>query len=125
MIAACLKGVGEAFIYGLTIMINEGTLAVCRNSGTDNLTAIDIADALVPQTDTEDRNSAGEAADNIIRYTRLKRGTGPRRDDNVGWTQALNFGQGYLVVAIDYRVPTQFAQVLGKVINKGIIVIDD
>ena len=44
---------------------------------------------------------------------------------NMGWTQALNFGQGHLVIAIDYRLPTQFAQVLGKVINKGIVVIND
>ena len=94
-------------------MIDEGALAVCRNSGADNLTTIDIAYALVAQTDTENRNSASKVADNIIRDSRLKRGTGPRRDDNVGWAQILDFRWGYLVIAIDCRFLAQLTQVLG------------
>jgi len=62
-----------------------------RHRGTDNLTAIDIADALVPQTNTKDWNSPSKAPDNIIGDARLKRGTWSRRDDNVRQTQALNF----------------------------------
>jgi hypothetical protein len=125
VVTACLKGVGKAFIYSPAIMINEGTLAMHRNSGMDNLTAIDITYALVPQTDTENRNSPCEAANNIIRHTRFNGGARSRRDDNVGWAQALNLCQGYLVITINHRFPTQFTQVLGKVVNKGIVVIND
>ena len=64
-------------------------------------------------------------ADDIIRDTRIKRGTWPRRDNNVGWTYALNLRQGYLVIAMDCRLPAQLTQVLGKVINKRIVVIND
>jgi hypothetical protein len=84
----------------------------------DNLTTIDIANALVAQTDAEDGDTTGEVADNVVRDTCLERGAGSRGDDNVGWTQTLDLFQGYLVIAVDQRLPSQFTQVLGEVINK-------
>jgi hypothetical protein len=108
VISPSLKGVGQAFIYGSTIMINEGTLAMCRHRGTDNLTAIDIAYALVSQTDTENRDSPGKVADKVVGDTRFKGGARSWRDDNVRRVQALNLRQGYLVMAINYRFPAQF-----------------
>jgi len=84
----------------------------------DNLTAIDIPDTLVAQADAEYGDTTGEAADNVVSDACLERGTGSRGDDNMGWTQALDFFQSYLVIAVDQRLPSQFTQVLGEVINK-------
>ena len=37
--------------------------------------------------------------------------------------QLFDLGRGYLVVAIDGRLPAQFSHVLSQVVNKGIIVV--
>jgi hypothetical protein len=124
MIPTSLKGVWQIFVDSLTIMINKRTLAVCRDRSPGNLTTVYIAYALVPQTDTKYRDFAAKIADNIIRDTCLQRSAGSRGDDDVRGTQALNFGQGYPVITIDHRFPAQFTEVLGKVINKGIVIIN-
>jgi len=124
VVTASLEGIGQVSIYRPAVMINQGALAMSRHGGADNLTAIDIADTLVPQTDTKDGGSPGKVPDNIIGDTRLKWSTGARGDDNVRWAQVLNLRQGYLVITVDHRLPAQFTQILGKVIDKGIVVID-
>ncbi len=36
---------------------------------------------------------------------------------------ALRFELDYLVVAVDHRLPAQFPQVLGEVVNEGIVIV--
>jgi len=99
-------------------MVDEGTFSVCGNRGTDDLGAIGIPNTLVTQADTEDGNSSGEAAYNVVGDSRIERGAGSRGDDNVGRAKAFDLFQGHPVISVDQWLPSQFTQVLGEIINK-------
>ena len=118
VVTTCLEWPRQVPVYRPAVMVDEGALTVCGNRGTDDLGAIGIPDTLVAQAYTEDWNGAGEAAYNIVGDSRIERGTGSWRDDNVGGAKALDLFQGYLVISVDQRFPSQFPQVLGEIINK-------
>jgi len=111
-------------IDSFTIVADEGGLAVDGNRSADNPASIGIADALVTQAHAEDRDPAAKTAQHIVRDPRLQRGAGSGGDNNVAGTQLLDVGGANPVVAKHERLPTQLSDILGEVINKGVVVIN-
>src|SRR4030042_4749365 len=103
-------------------MIDERSLAVNRHRGSTHDAAIDMADALVSQADTEDGDFAAEVKYYIVGNASLQWCTWSRRNDYVTGSQFLDFSYSYLVVAIDQRLPAQLAQILSQVVNEGAVV---
>jgi hypothetical protein len=122
MVACCRKGIGQALIDSLAIVMDSGGLAVDWQAPSD-LAPIGVADALMSQTHSQYRDFPAEVLDYLVRDARFKGRAGARRDNNVAGRQLFDLSHSNLVVAIDHRLPAQFPQVLGKVVNKGVIVI--
>ena len=106
-------------------MVDRGAFTVSGHTSPDNLAAEDVTYALVPQADTENGNPAGKTPDNVIGNTGLKRRTWPRGYNYMRRTEGLYPGQRDLVIAVYGWFPPQFSQVLGQVINEGIIIINN
>jgi hypothetical protein len=102
--------------------MDEGSLAMDRQ-GPTNFAPIDVANALMPQAYTQYRDFAGKMPHYLVGDARFQGGAGSRRDNNMARGKLFDLRQGNLVIAIDCWVPAQFSQVLGKVVNKGIIIV--
>jgi hypothetical protein len=88
-------------------------------------TAIDIADALVTQTDSQDGNPAPEITDDVIGDAGFEGGTGAGRDDDMTRCHSFYPLQGDAVIAHGDRLPSQLTQILYQVIGKRVVVIND
>jgi len=125
MISGCRKRILYAFIDSFAIVIDERRLAVNRHRGSSHNAAIDMADALVPEADTEDGDFAAEVKYDIVGNASLQRGTWSRGDDYMAGSEFFDFSKSYFVIAINQRLPSQLAQILSQVVDERVVVIDD
>ena len=65
VVAGCLEGAGEAGEDILTGVENGGGFAMHEARGADDIAAEDLADALVAEADSEDRDFSAEFADGV------------------------------------------------------------
>ena len=103
-------------------MVDEAGFAVDWPASA-NFAPIDVAKALVAQTYPQHRDFATKVSYYVIRDACFQGGARSWRDDNMTRGQLFDLSQGYLVIAMDYWFPAQFPQVLGEVVNKGIVVV--
>ncbi len=125
MIAAAFEGVGQSFVDGLAVVMDQAGLAVHGQARPVHYAPEDVADALVAQAHTQQGHPASEMAHHVVGDTSLERRARPWRDDDVAGRQRLYFLQADAVVAIDRWLPAQLTQVLSQVIDEGVVVVDD
>jgi hypothetical protein len=125
MITGCGEGILYTFIDSFAIVIDERCLAVDRHRSPSHDAAIDMADALVPKTDTEDGYSTAEVKYDVVGNAGFQRCTWARRNDYMTGSQFFDFSQSYFIIAIDQRLPAQLAQVLSQVVDERVVVVDD
>ena len=72
VVTSRLERVGQASINPLAIVVDQGNLAVHDPVGPDDLGTVNVADALVPQADSQDGHPGGEPLDGgPVRYRPL------------------------------------------------------
>jgi len=82
-----------------------------------------LADALMAKANAEDRQLAGEMANQFQRDARLVGRAGAWRDDDALRVQGLDLGNAEFIVAHDSDIGTELAEVLHHVVGKGVVVI--
>ena len=110
----------------LTVVVDEGGLAVDRRLPPDDPPAVDLADRLVTQTDPENGTHSSERGYGFQTHAGFGRSAGPRRDDKMGETVPTDAVDRHLVVAehVDPRA-RDLPQVLHQVVGEGVVVVDD
>src|SRR5665213_1172689 len=78
VIARGLEWIGHTAEHALAVVMNGRSLAVHHSRVTHHLAAKNVADALVAETDAQDRRRRGEAFQHFIRDAGLARCTRPR-----------------------------------------------
>jgi hypothetical protein len=96
--------------------------------GGDNFAAEGGYDALMPKADAKGRHvwadllQDGFADAKVVLILRVARSRG--EDDAVGFKR-LHLREGDLVVSVNYNFGSVFAHVLHKVVDEGVVVVDD
>ena len=90
----------------------------------DHVGAEGITDALVPEAHAEYRAAAAEALDQRHADAGVLRPAGPGRDHYPHRRQVLDVVEGQCIVAADYGVSAELAQVLDEVIDERVVVVD-
>lgn len=93
--------------------------------GADDIAAEDIADALMAETDTEQRDAPAELPDDLIADPGLFRRAGTRGNADMIRFELRNLLDGHLIIAPDFHERPHLAEVLDEVVGKRIVVVDD
>jgi hypothetical protein len=88
------------------------------------MAAESLPDGLVSEADAEQRDPVGKALDDGQGEASGVRDAGAGGDDNALGAETLDLGQGDLVVAADDNLPAQLTEVLGEVVRKGVVVVE-
>ena len=127
MVAGGLEGVFQASEDGLAVVVDHGGFAVHKSVGPDDAGSEAMADALMTQTNAEQRDLASEVFNHLVGYASLQGRAGAGRDNHAGWGEFLGLGDGDFVVAEDLYIKggIQLADPLDQVVSEGIVVVDD
>lgn len=96
-----------------------------QTSGLDYAGAEDFPDALMSQTDPQDRYTLIEGADCLQTDSGIPGASRSGRQDNSFRSQALNIGSCDLIVQDHLYLVSLRANGLNQVVGKGIVVIND
>ena len=110
---------------GSPVVFHRAGLAVHQSFGADHLPTESLADRLMSEADTEDRNFAGKVADQFDADPGVLRRARARGNDD-----ALGIETRYLVHA-EFVVPpyfdasAQFAEVLDEVVGERVVIVEN
>src|SRR5918995_4447730 len=96
-----------------------------RCTSPENLAAIRLSDALVAEANAEDRNRRADLSHNIGGNAGLLWCARPRRDDDMRGCQSKDLVDADGIVPSDQRRLTQLADIAGKVVDEGVVVVDE
>ena len=125
VIARGLEGRGEIFEDASARVENGRGFAVHEAVGPDHVASVDFADALVTETDAEDRNASSESLYNFAADAGFGWGAGSGGDDDSLRRELFDLRYGDLVVAHDMEVRPQLAEILDEVVGEAVVVIED
>ncbi len=127
VVARRLERVGQAAEDALTVVVDRRGLAVHDADVAHHLAAEDVADALVAETDAQDRRRGGEAFQHLVGNAGLARRAGAGGKDDVRRLQLADLIRRDLIVAEDPHVQrrVQLAQALHEVVGEGVVVVDE
>ncbi|MNZ47220.1 hypothetical protein D3C78_649270 [compost metagenome] len=114
----------EAVKYAQVFVENRAGLAMHDLAGPHDITAKGLANGLVAQADTENRQLAGKVQDSFDGNTGLGRGARTRGNHDALGVQGFDLGDGQFVVANDFNLCTQLAEVLHDVVGEGVVIVD-
>jgi len=106
-------------------MTNRGELAVHDASGTDDFSAKEFANALVPQADAKNGYLSLECIDDCKAVAGLCRRAGAGRDEDTIRIEGECLVSSDLIVAHNLLLHPQLTEVLDEVVGKGVEVVDD
>jgi hypothetical protein len=124
VIASGCKRVRQFAEDTLGIVVDFAGLAVEELRSAHHFAAKCRANCLVSQADAKNREFAREPANQLNADAGVLRRAGTRRNHNALRLAARNFLHGNFVVAVDFNVATQLAEILRQVIGKRIVVVD-
>jgi hypothetical protein len=93
--------------------------------GADDVAAIDLADGLVAEAYAEDGCGGAEFADEVEGDAGFVGSAGAGGDADFFWGEFFDVIDGEGVVAEDFHVGTELAEVLDEVVGEGVVVIED
>src|SRR5687768_9506837 len=107
------------------VVRDDGGLAMDGTHRTNDVAAVCGADALVAETDAENRCRGPETAHDPGRYPGFGRRAGSRGDDDVARAELLDLVQRQRIVAADDRVPAELAHITREVVHERVVIIDE
>ena len=128
MVACRLERARQAREHPLPGVMNHRGLAVHDLLRVHDLTAIGLADSLMPETHAEDRDLAAETLDRIYANTGLVRRTRSWRDDDASRTELRDFVDADLVIGAvlipGAKAPKLLSRSLVKIMKPGAALVD-
>ncbi len=124
MITRRQETIGQTTKDSPIVMTDFACLPMHEVRGRDDPTAENLANRLVAKANTQNRLLGFKGLDDSQRDPRLIRGPRPRRDHNSFRVQLGDSSNIDLVIPENFDVLSQFAQVLDKIVGKGIVIID-
>src|SRR5580704_8774886 len=109
----------------VSFMHNGGGFPVHNPVGPDDFASENMSNALVPQTNAENRRGGAELKNQVIADTGIKRRPRSWRDTDSVRMHLGNLIQSNLVVAFNDEVGSELAKILDQVVGKGIVIVDD
>ena len=123
VVAGDLRMFRNTLIEPRAAVADGGCLAVDDFSRTDDASAEDLADGLMPKADAENRDLAAELTNDLLGDARVLRNTRTRRYDDAVVVFRANLIDGNFVAADDLDLRADVAEQLIDVIGKGVVVI--
>ncbi len=93
--------------------------------GADDVTTINLADALVAEADAEDGGGGSQGLDDGAGNSRFIGRAGSGGNADAAGLERLDLREIHRVVANDFHFRPQLAEVLHEVVGEGVVVIDD
>ena len=90
-----------------------------------NLAAVDLSDALMTEAHAEDRNSSGKRGDHRVGKASVFWSAGSGANKHTVGSEFFDLLDGERVAAMYERVGTKLAQILDKVEDERVVVIED
>ena len=95
-----------------------------ESGSADHLSAVRFGDALMSETDAQDRNLGPESQDDFFADARFARRARSGRNADVLRRQVCNFIQRDLVVSLDEKFTSKLAEILHEIVGERVVVID-
>ena len=124
MIARGGEGVGKFSEDALGVVMDAAGFAVEELGCANHSPPERRADGLVSEANTENGKSSGETLDQLNANPRVLGSAGTRGDDDAFRLAARDFVDGNLIVAMDFHLAAQLAEILRQVIGKRIVVVE-
>src|ERR1041384_2602807 len=125
MVTRRFERIWKAFKDSSVAMPHRRSFPMHQSRRGNNFGAENRADALMAETNTEDRHLRSEDANDFVADARILRPAVPGRNADAIWRQLFGFGNRDLVIAFHDYLATKHAEVLGEVVGKRVVVIDD
>src|SRR5665213_1632289 len=125
VIARRKERLGDSRKQTLAVVLDRRRLAVHWHTRTNDLAAEHRAHRLMPEAHAEDRRRGAELADDVHRDAGVFGASWPRRDHDALAAHRCHLGHRRRVVAHNFHVGAQLAEVLHQVVSKRIVVVDD
>ena len=106
-------------------MADQGRFSMHKPARANDGRPVRVSNALVPQTNAEDRYLSRKPPYNIVGNARFLRRARAWRYDDITGLYFLDFGEAYLVVSKDFQPGAKSADLLYKIIGERIVIIDD
>ena len=87
-------------------------------------TAQCLADCLMTEAYAQNRNRAGQLADDILAYACVTRTTRTGGEDDMGWCQRTDLINGNAVISDDLDIRLNAAGELIQIIGKAVVIVD-
>lgn len=125
MIARCRKRRWQACKDAFAIVVDRRYFSMERLRRADHFAAKNLPDGLMPQTDTQKRygtiGAGGDQVQTNAGMIRVRRAGGNKH--GIGCACQCDFHRD-LVIAVDFNVLSQIAQILDQIVGKTVIIID-
>ena len=125
MIARGSEWLGEFSKNTLPAVLDFTGLAVEKFGSANDFAAEGSTDGLMTKADTEDGTFSCQFFDKLDRNTRFLRSAGAGRDNDAFWFATRDFFDRNFIVAMDFYRAAKFAEILGEVVGKGIVVVEE
>ena len=125
VIARCGERVRESREHARAVVTDLRRLAVHHHRCPHDISAVELADALQPETYAENRNAPlAEMTDGVVRQAGVARTARARRDQHRVGTDLIHLLEGDRIVAMHDRFRAELTQVLHEVVNERVVVVD-
>ena len=124
MVARGRERLGQFAEHAFFVVMDFTGFAVKEFWSADNFAAERGADGLVAQADAQNREFAGKFFDQLDRNAGFLRRARPRRNDDLLGLASGDFFDGNFVVAMDFYLATQLAEILGEVVGERVVVVE-
>ena len=125
VVAGGFKGLGHAVKDAGAVMVDGGGFAMHEAIRTDDVSAIDLADALVAETDAEHGDVWAKGGNDLAGDTCFIWRAGARGDANAGGLERADGVDVHDIVADDFHFGTQLAEILDEVVGERVVIIYD
>ena len=123
VIACGGKRVRQFAENGFPIVMDLAGFAVEKFWSTNDFPAESRADGLVAEANAENGKFSGKPLDELDRDAGLLRSARTRRNNDALGLAAGDFFDSDFVVAMDFDIATQFAEILREVVSERIVVV--
>jgi hypothetical protein len=125
MISGRLEWIWKIFEDASAVMFDRRSFSMHQTRGQNDFAAENSPDALMTETNAEDRHFRSQDADDLVANASVFRTAWSRRNTDPVGRERFGFGDSDLVVPLHNDIATKHAEILDEIVGKRVVVIDD